>query len=52
MNKLVLLVVLAALLEAQQGGFISGEIRDRSGSIVASAEVRVQPGNRRAPNYV
>ena len=42
MNKLLILVVLAKLLNGQQGGFISGVVRDRSGGAVTGAEVRVQ----------
>jgi len=41
-KRLLCLVVLATSLEAQQGGFIGGEVRDRSGGAVAAAEVRVQ----------
>ncbi len=42
MIKLFLVVLLARLLIAQQGGFVSGAVHDRSGGIVAAAEVRVQ----------
>jgi hypothetical protein len=42
MIKLLLVVLLARLLMAQQGGFVSGAVHDRSGGIVAAAEVRVQ----------
>ncbi len=42
MKRLLLLVVLATSLHAQQGGYIAGEVHDRSDGIVVAAEVRVQ----------
>lgn len=40
--KLLLLVVFVSGVDGQQGGSISGVVRDRSGDAVAAAEVRVQ----------
>jgi hypothetical protein len=37
-----LLPLMALDLMAQQGGFITGQVRDRSGAIIPSAEVRIQ----------
>jgi len=37
-----MLLALAALLHAQQGGFITGLIRDHSGAVIPGAEIRVQ----------
>lgn len=39
---LVLLVAAAPLLLAQRGGFLSGQVRDKSGLPVRGAEVRIQ----------
>jgi hypothetical protein len=36
------MLLFAAILSAEQGGFITGVVRDRSGAVVAGAEVRIQ----------